>query len=267
MSSVVATDDERIADCCRGFDADVLMTSESCSLFTPFFFSPLLFFFGFSSVSFGGALGTEQCNEALEKMEKEHDVVVNIQGDEPLIEPEIIHGAVKALQVAPYAVFSTAETSLKPEDDGLDPNQVKCVVDNRGYAIYFSRSLIPYNKNELQKRQKIMKPVMLWEKNSRRNENLHLRIQSFDSKFLKVYSELQPTPLQLEEDLEQLKVLENGFKMKVIKVDHEAHGVDTPDDVEKIESLIREYTEILLSNFIYKRFFLFYCGLWTPIRE
>jgi 3-deoxy-manno-octulosonate cytidylyltransferase (CMP-KDO synthetase) len=122
-------------------------------------------------------------------------------------------------------VFSTAVTSLKPED-GLDPNRVKCVVDNRGYAIYFSRGLIPYNKSG-----KVNPdfPYML-----------HLGIQSFDSKFLKVYSELQPTPLQQEEDLEQLKVLENGYKMKVIKVDHEAHGVDTPDDVEKIESLMRE---------------------------
>ncbi|KAF2613595.1 hypothetical protein F2Q70_00013788 [Brassica cretica] len=200
-SSVVATDDERIADCCRGFGADVIMTSESCRN------------------------GTERCNEALEKLEKKYDVVVNIQGDEPLIEPEIIDGVVKALQVAPDAVFSTAVTSLKPED-GLDPNRVKCVVDNRGYAIYFSRGLIPYNKSG-----KVNPdfPYML-----------HLGIQSFDSKFLKVYSELQPTPLQLEEDLEQLKVLENGYKMKVIKVDHEAHGVDTPDDVEKIESLMRE---------------------------
>uniref|UniRef100_A0A1J3IRN6 3-deoxy-manno-octulosonate cytidylyltransferase n=1 Tax=Noccaea caerulescens TaxID=107243 RepID=A0A1J3IRN6_NOCCA len=198
---VVATDDERIADCCRGFGADVVMTSESCRN------------------------GTERCNEALEKLEKKYDVVVNIQGDEPLIEPEIIDGVVKALQVAPDAVFSTAVTSLKPED-GLDPNRVKCVVDNRGYAIYFSRGLIPYNKSG-----KVNPdfPYML-----------HLGIQSFDSKFLKVYSELQPTPLQLEEDLEQLKVLENGYKMKVIKVDHEAHGVDTPDDVEKIESLMRE---------------------------
>lgn len=198
---VVATDDERIADCCRGFGADVIMTSESCRN------------------------GTERCNEALEKLEKEYDVVVNIQGDEPLIEPEIIDGVVKALQVAPDAVFSTAVTSLKPED-GLDPNRVKCVVDNRGYAIYFSRGLIPYNKSG---GVNLDFPYML-----------HLGIQSFDSKFLKVYSELQPTPLQLEEDLEQLKVLENGYKMKVIKVDHEAHGVDTPEDVEKIESLMRE---------------------------
>ncbi|KAJ6301528.1 hypothetical protein OIU77_015772 [Salix suchowensis] len=195
---VVATDDEKIAECCRGFGADVVMTSESCQN------------------------GTERCNEALQKLDKKYDVVVNIQGDEPLIEPEIIDGIVKALQAAPDAVFSTAVTALKPED-AFDPNRVKCVVDNRGYAIYFSRGLIPYNKTGKVNPQF---PYML-----------HLGIQSYDSKFLKIYPELQPTPLQLEEDLEQLKVLENGYKMKV---DHEAHGVDIPEDVEKIETLMRE---------------------------
>ncbi|KAJ6753755.1 hypothetical protein OIU79_026569 [Salix purpurea] len=198
---VVATDDEKIAECCRGFGADVVMTSESCRN------------------------GTERCNEALQKLDKKYDVVVNIQGDEPLIEPEIIDGIVKALQAAPDAVFSTAVTALKPED-AFDPNRVKCVVDNRGYAIYFSRGLIPYNKTGKVNPQF---PYML-----------HLGIQSYDSTFLKIYPELQPTPLQLEEDLEQLKVLENGYKMKVIKVDHEAHGVDIPEDVEKIETLMRE---------------------------
>lgn len=198
---VVATDDEKIAECCRGFGADVIMTSESCQN------------------------GTERCNEALEKLEKKYDIVVNIQGDEPLIEPEIIDGVVKALQMAPDAVFSTAVTSLKPED-AFDPNRVKCVVNNRGYAIYFSRGLIPFNKSGKVNPEF---PYML-----------HLGIQSYDSEFLRIYPKLQPTPLQLEEDLEQLKVLENGYKMKVIKVDHEAHGVDTPEDVEKIESLMRE---------------------------
>ncbi|ESR65128.1 3-deoxy-manno-octulosonate cytidylyltransferase [Citrus sinensis] len=119
---VVATDDEKIAECCQQFGADVIMTSESCRN------------------------GTERCNEALQKLEKKYDIVVNIQGDEPLIEPEIIDGVVKALQAAPDAVFSTAVTSLKPED-AFDPNRVKCVVDNHGYAIYFSRGLIPYNKS------------------------------------------------------------------------------------------------------------------------
>ncbi|XP_073007629.1 3-deoxy-manno-octulosonate cytidylyltransferase, mitochondrial [Typha latifolia] len=198
---VVATDDEKIAECCRAFGADVIMTSESCKN------------------------GTERCNEALQKLGKKYDVVVNIQGDEPLIEPEIIDGIVKALQEAPDAVFSTAVTSLKPED-AFDSNRVKCVVDNRGYAIYFSRGLIPFNKSGKVNPQF---PYLL-----------HLGIQSFDSKFLKTYSELPPTPLQLEEDLEQLKVLENGYKMKVIKVDHDAHGVDTPEDIEKIETLMQE---------------------------
>ncbi|KAM5588240.1 3-deoxy-manno-octulosonate cytidylyltransferase, mitochondrial-like [Rosa sericea] len=198
---VVATDDKKIAACCSDFGANVMMTSETCRN------------------------GTERCTEALQKLTKKFDIVVNIQGDEPLIEPEIIDGVVMALQAAPDAVFSTAVTSLKPEDTS-DPNRVKCVVDNHGYAIYFSRGLIPYNKSG--------------KVNPHFPYLLHLGIQSYDTKFLKIYPELPPTPLQLEEDLEQLKVLENGYKMKVIKVDHEAHGVDTPQDVEKIERFMRE---------------------------
>ncbi|XP_048619759.1 3-deoxy-manno-octulosonate cytidylyltransferase, mitochondrial-like [Brassica napus] len=88
--------------------------------------------------------GTELCSEAIENLEKKYDVVLNIQGDEQLIEPVIIDSIVKALQVAPDAVFSTAVTSLKPED-GDDPNRVKCVVDNRGYTVYISSGLVPYN--------------------------------------------------------------------------------------------------------------------------
>nr|POF07468.1 3-deoxy-manno-octulosonate cytidylyltransferase, mitochondrial [Quercus suber] len=175
---VVATDDERIAEICLGFGADVIMTSESCQ-----------------------------------------------NGDEPLIEPEIIDGVVKALQAAPDAVFSTAVTSLKPED-ASDPNRVKCVVDTHGNAIYFSRGLIPCNKSG--------------KANPHFTYLLHLGIQSYDTQFLKIYPDLPPTTLQLEEDLEQLKVLENGYKMKVIKVDHDAHGVNIPEDVKKIELLMRE---------------------------
>ncbi|KAF2550215.1 hypothetical protein F2Q68_00033365 [Brassica cretica] len=83
--------------------------------------------------------GTELCSEAIENLEKKYDVVLHIQGDEQLIEPEIIDSI-----VAPDAVFSTAVTSLKPEDED-DPNRVKCVVDNRGYTIYISSGLVPYN--------------------------------------------------------------------------------------------------------------------------
>ncbi|KAI5077962.1 hypothetical protein GOP47_0007786 [Adiantum capillus-veneris] len=198
---VVATDDERIADSCRLFGADVVMTSETC------------------------VNGTERCQEALKKLKNKYDIVVNIQGDEPLVDPEVINGVAKALQAAPDAVFSTAVTALQPED-AMNPNRVKCVVNTKGYAIYFSRGLIPFNKSSQ------VNPDFPY--------LLHLGIQCYDAKFLDTYVCLPSSPLQLEEDLEQLKVLENGYKMKVIKVDHEAHGVDSPEDVSKIEAVMKE---------------------------
>ncbi|CAA2968970.1 3-deoxy-manno-octulosonate cytidylyltransferase, mitochondrial [Olea europaea subsp. europaea] len=212
-------DDEKIAEYCREFGADVIMTSES-----------------FRN-------GTERCNEAHQKLGNKYDIIVNIQGDEPLVEPKLIDSIVKALQTGmriwnKNAVFSAAVTSLKSED-AFDPNRVKCVVDNRGYAIYFSRGLIPFNKSGK------VNPQFLY--------LLRLRIQSFDSKFLKIYPELPPTPFQLEEDLEQLKVLENRYKMKVIKVDHEAHGVDTPEDVGKIERYMEENKAPFGSDFSLKK--------------
>jgi 3-deoxy-manno-octulosonate cytidylyltransferase (CMP-KDO synthetase) len=197
---VVATDDERIADCCREFAADVIMTSESCKN------------------------GTERCNEALGGLSTEYDIVVNIQGDEPLIDPVIIDGIVLALQRSPDAIYSTAVTALKPED-ASNPNRVKCIVDKHGYALYFSRGLLPSN--------------LKGSPNPNYPYLLHLGIQCYDAKFLKVYSSMPPSPLQLEEDLEQLKVLEYGYKLKVIKVDHEAHGVDTPGDIAKVEAVMR----------------------------
>jgi len=197
---VVATDDERIAECCREFGAFVVMTSENCQN------------------------GTERCNEALEKLRTEYDLVVNIQGDEPLIEPVVIDGIILALQRSPDAVYSTAVTALEPED-ASNPNRVKCIVDRNGYALYFSRGLLPSNKKGMPDPDF---PYLL-----------HLGIQCYDTKFLKVYASLPPSPLQLEEDLEQLKVLENGYKLKVIKVDHQVHGVDTPGDIAKVEALMR----------------------------
>jgi 3-deoxy-manno-octulosonate cytidylyltransferase (CMP-KDO synthetase) len=176
-----------------------------------------------SKISFAG---TVRCSEALGKLKTKYNIVVNIQGDEPLIDPAIIDGVVLALQRAPDAVYSTAVTALKPED-ALDTNRVKCVTDQNGYAIYFSRGLVPHNKKGTV--------------NTRFPYLLHLGIQCYDAKFLAVYANMKPTPLQLQEDLEQLKVLENGYKMKVIKVDHDAHGVDTPEDLAKVEALMQSH--------------------------
>eukprot|EP00249_Psilotum_nudum_P005955 c19352_g1_i1 orf=262-1140(+) len=198
-SLIVATDDERIAECCRGFGADVVMTSESCEN------------------------GTERCQEALLKLRAKYDVVVNIQGDEPVFDSDVIDGLVHALQADRTAVLSTAVTSLKLED-AADTKRVKCVVDNHGHAIYFSRGLLPFNK--------------LGQANPNFPYLLHLGIYCYDSKFLMLYPRLNSTPLQLEEDLEQLKVLEHGYTIKVVKVNHEAHAVDIPSDIPKIEALM-----------------------------
>eukprot|EP00899_Mesostigma_viride_P008406 jgi/Mesvir1/17567/Mv08810-RA.1 len=199
---VVATDDERIAAKCREFGAEVVMTSESCPN------------------------GTERCNEAVSLMSKTFDIVVNIQGDEPMIEPEIIDAVVRALQDSPDAVYSTACTHLKKEEV-TDRNRVKCITDKDGYAIYFSRGMIPHNKDGVVSDSH---PYLL-----------HLGLQCYDRKFLAKYPKMPPTPLQMQEDLEQLKVVENGYKIKVVIVDHEGHGVDSPSDIPSIENLMRKH--------------------------
>jgi len=198
---VVATDDERIKNVCEGFGATVVMTAYDIPN------------------------GTERCNAAQLKLAEKYDIVVNIQGDEPLIEPEIVDAVVEALQQSPDAVYSTACTTLAHEEV-KNLGRVKCVTDKDGYAIYFSRGMIPCNKKG--------------EVNPKVQYKLHLGLQCYDASFLKVYGDLPSTPLQLEEDLEQLKCLENGYKIKVIMVDHCAHGVDNPEDVPSVEKIIKE---------------------------
>ena len=146
------------------------------------------------------------------------------QGDEPLIEPEIIDRCVEALQSDPNAVYSTPCTELSREE-ATQRQRVKVIMDKDEYAIYFSRGLLPHNKDG------VPKDFRYW---------LHLGLQCYDANFIKTYARLPETPLMLEEDLEQLKVLENGYKIKMIKVDHSAHGVDKPEDIESIIKIMQE---------------------------
>lgn len=204
---VIATDDERIAEVCRAAGARVVMTSPDC------------------------ANGTERCEEAVSKLSRKYDIVVNVQGDEPLIEPEIIDAVVQALQQSPDAVYSTACTPLAHDEVKLR-QRVKCITDVDGYAMYFSRGMLPHNKEGEVRNYPTPwhdKPYLL-----------HLGLQCYDRAFLRHYCTLPPTPLQMMEDLEQLKVLENGYKIKVVIVDHSAHGVDMPEDVASIEELMRQ---------------------------
>ena len=199
---VVATDDERIRDAIVKAGGDVVMTDESIPN------------------------GTERCAQAAERTAGEYDIVVNIQGDEPLIEPEIIDEVVLALKNAPKdCVYSTPVTLLKHEEVCMQ-GRVKCITDVNGYAIYFSRGMLPNNK-----KGEVDKSFEYW---------LHLGLQCYDREFLKLFPKMPATPMQMQEDLEQLKVIENGYKIKVIRVNHCAHGVDEPEDVASIEKIIAE---------------------------
>ncbi|CAI5501497.1 unnamed protein product [Closterium sp. Naga37s-1] len=198
-TAVVATDDERIASCCQGFGAEVIMTSAACGN------------------------GSERCAEAVESLKGQWDVVVNIQGDEPLIDPATIDAVVIALQEAPEAVAATAVADIKASA-APDPNRVKCVVDSRGFALYFSRALIPHNRDG------VPHPGFPY--------MLHLGLQAYDAAFLAQYRASEPGRLEEEEQLEQLRILEQGCKVKVVKVAHSAHGVDVPADVKRIEDLL-----------------------------
>ncbi|EFN50970.1 hypothetical protein CHLNCDRAFT_33280 [Chlorella variabilis] len=202
---VVATDDERIAEACRAAGAQAVMTHPDCPN------------------------GTERCEEAVSKLSKQYDIVLNIQGDEPLIEPEVIDAVVRALQESPDAVYSTACTPLAHSEVELR-QRVKCITDTSGYAIYFSRGVLPSNKDG-----EVRSYPAPWHD---KPYLLHLGLQCYDRAFLRQYCKMAATPLQMMEDLEQLKILENGYRMKVVVVDHSAHGVDLPEDVASIEAIM-----------------------------
>lgn len=132
--------------------------------------------------------GTERCNEAVSKLSESYDIVVNIQGDEPLIEPEIIDEVAETLKNSPDAVYSTPCTPLKHEEVTLR-QRVKCITDQKGYAIYFSRGVIPHNKKgEVKNFPEPFedKPYLL-----------HLGLQCYDRDFLKIYGSLPATPLMV----------------------------------------------------------------------
>lgn len=165
---VVATDDERVAAVCREAGARVVMTPAECPN------------------------GTERCRAAaaaLERAGERYDVVVNVQGDEPLIEPEVIDAVVAALRAAPEAVQSTAATPIRDLRDVAMTQRVKCVLDQQDNAIYFSRGALPSNKEGVAR--KFPQP---W---ADKPYLLHLGIQCYDRRFLDRYCEMEPTPLMV----------------------------------------------------------------------
>jgi 3-deoxy-manno-octulosonate cytidylyltransferase (CMP-KDO synthetase) len=194
---VIATDDVRIADAARAFGARVKMTRED-------------------HVS-----GTDRAAEVASTFE-DYELVVNIQGDEPLIDPNAIDAAVLPLLEEPAIPMATLRKRIEDPTEISDPNVVKVVTDRFENAIYFSRATIPHARGG--------EDVALYK---------HIGLYVYRRDFLLRYSDLQPGPLERAERLEQLRALENGFTIRVVETDYESFGVDTPGDLERVQRLIK----------------------------
>jgi 3-deoxy-manno-octulosonate cytidylyltransferase (CMP-KDO synthetase) len=195
---VIATDDDRIADEARSFKAAVRMTRGD------------------------HATGTDRVAEVA-SADAAAGYVVNIQGDEPLIDPEAIDAAVLSLLGNPELAMGTLKKRIEVADEVENPNVVKVVTDHYGNALYFSRSPIPHVREAADRGR------TLWFK--------HIGLYVYQRDFLLSYSDLEVGPLEKLERLEQLRALENGFKIRVVETEYDSLGVDTPEDLEKVVGL------------------------------
>ncbi len=197
---LVATDDQRIMDAITKVGGKAVMTDSDLPS------------------------GTDRVASVAAKLRC--DVVVNIQGDEPLIAPENIDRLVAAF-VDPDVEIATMMTPLRSREDLADPNAVKVVCDARGDALYFSRHPIPFSRDH--KVDLGHGPGLGWK---------HLGIYAYRRKTLLALARLRPSPLERAESLEQLRFLEAGYGIRVIQTAEETVGIDTPDDLDKVRSLI-----------------------------
>lgn len=192
---IVATDDQRIYDAVKSFGGNVEMTSPEHKC------------------------GSDRIKEVVMR-HPEISYVVNLQGDEPLIKPESIDAVAKNVKEDKLADISTLIRKITPEE-AENPNLVKCVVDNLGFAMYFSRSKIPFERN-------VVKSDFYG----------HLGIYGYKRDALIRMTELPQSSCEMSESLEQLRALQNGMKIKTSVVDFIPVGIDTIEDLEKFKSII-----------------------------
>jgi len=204
---IIATDDQRIYEEARNFGAPVRMTSPD-------------------HVS-----GTDRVAEVASADSAE--LVVNVQGDEPLIDPGAIDAAILPLLDEPSIPMGTLKKRIEDPGEVDDPNVVKVVTDRFENAIYFSRATIPFERDKTKdKRQSA--------KGNRANGPVHYKhigLYVYRRDFLLRYPELPVGPLERAERLEQLRALENGHKIRVVETEYESVGVDTPEDLERVIKL------------------------------
>lgn len=199
-STIIATDDPRVFDAARSFGAQVRMTRAD-------------------HVS-----GTDRVAEIASGDTAE--IIVNIQGDEPLIDPDAIDAAILPLEHNADVVMSTLAKKIEDPRESDDPNVVKVVTDRFGDAIYFSRCPIPFVRDGS------------GGGTDARTHWKHIGLYVYRRNFLLDYSNLPVGPLEQAERLEQLRALENGYKIRVVETEYESLGVDTPSDLERVRQLM-----------------------------
>lgn len=200
---VVATDDIRIEEAVKKFGGEAVMTSTAHET------------------------GTDRIAEVAEKYSN-YDVIINIQGDEPLIKGELIDSLMEPFLNEKDLQMATLKYRLDSMDDVDNVNHVKVVTDKNDYAIYFSRSPIPFPRNKVEG---------VYYK--------HIGIYAYKRDFVIEYASMEQTPLELSESLEQLRVLENGYKIKVLETKDKILGVDTPEDLVKVINYVKENNIVL----------------------
>jgi 3-deoxy-manno-octulosonate cytidylyltransferase (CMP-KDO synthetase) len=182
----------------------------------------------------GHTRASDRTAEALLKIEQEtgkkYDIVVMIQGDEPMLRPEMIEAAVEPLAVNSTILVSNLMAPLRNKDELTDPNEVKVVVNNSNFALYFSREPIPSEKKITESQRKIFTD----------NINKQVCIIPYQRDFLLKFNQLKPTPLEIIESVDMLRVLEHGFKVKMIPISQEMYSVDNIEDKQRVEMLMQK---------------------------
>lgn len=202
-AAYVATDDERIYDVVKSFGGQVVMTRTNHKS------------------------GTDRIEEAIEKIGGEWDVVVNVQGDEPFVAKSQLDTICHCFD-DPITQIATLGKPFESMEAVQNPNSPKIVVDNMGFAMYFSRSVIPYVRGKEKSSWLTHYPFLK-----------HLGIYAYRKDVLRQVTQLPQSSLEIAESLEQLRWLQNGFKIKVGTTDVETVGIDTPQDLERAEEFLK----------------------------
>jgi 3-deoxy-manno-octulosonate cytidylyltransferase (CMP-KDO synthetase) len=194
---LVATDDTRIADAVAAFGGAVMMTRADHQS------------------------GTDRIAEVARALDS--NVLINVQGDEPLLHPQMIDEVAGPLLTDAGVVMSTLGQRLDPDVDSANPNAVKVVVDLAGRALYFSRAPVPYPRSGAVPARGVFR---------------HVGIYGYRRDFLLTLAALPRTPLEQAESLEQLRALEHGYRITVVETTHTSVSVDTPEDLERVRALV-----------------------------